>query len=174
MLTYALMALLVLGIAPATLWGAKYAPEKDSFMSMDDATFLRGFWCLIVVLVHVPAAYQNRIQDLLGSFAYIGVTFFFLTSAFGLKYSAANKPEYMKHFWRRRLPPLLIPGLIAHALSVLTASLGGAKISALSFLDIHAWVKVLLVYYLLFWIIYGVLPRWLGAGAGRMPPCVLP
>lgn len=45
-------------------------------MSLEDTTFLKGFWCIIVVLVHVPVAYQNRIQDILGSFAYVGVTFF--------------------------------------------------------------------------------------------------
>lgn len=78
------MGILVLALAGITLWGIKYDPNKNSFMSIEDTTFLRGFWCIIVVLVHVPEAYQNGIQDMLGSFAYIGVTFFFMTSAYGL------------------------------------------------------------------------------------------
>ena len=82
MTTYAFMGLLVLGLAIAALRGITINPDKDSFMSKDDAVFLRGFWCVIVILVHIPAAYQNRVQDALGSFAYIGVTFFFMTSAY--------------------------------------------------------------------------------------------
>lgn len=40
MLTYVLMGLLVLTLAAITLLGVKYDPEKDSFMSLDDTTFL--------------------------------------------------------------------------------------------------------------------------------------
>ena len=64
MLTYALMGILVLWLALSTLWGIKYDPDKNSFMSIGDTLFLRGFWCIIVVLVHVPADYHNRIQDM--------------------------------------------------------------------------------------------------------------
>lgn len=59
-----------------------------SFFNLTNTTAMRGFWCIIVILVHIPAVYQNRIQDLMGSFAYIGVTFFFMTSAYGLKVGA--------------------------------------------------------------------------------------
>lgn len=46
--------------------------DTDShFFNKENSNALRGFWCLIVVLVHVPGAYQNRIQDIIGSFAYI-------------------------------------------------------------------------------------------------------
>jgi peptidoglycan/LPS O-acetylase OafA/YrhL len=164
MMTAGLMTLLVLGIALSALWGAKYDPERNSFMSVEDSTFLRGLWCIIVVLVHIPKAYQNRIQDMLGSFAYIGVTFFFLTSAYGLKYSLIHKKAYMNHFWRRRLPGILIPALVANAVGVLINAAGGEPIAALSFLHINSWVKVLLLYYLIFWLVYHILPRFTGAG----------
>jgi membrane-bound acyltransferase YfiQ involved in biofilm formation len=164
MMTAGLMTLLVLGIALSALWGAKYDPERNSFMSVEDSTFLRGLWCIIVVLVHIPKAYQNRIQDMLGSFAYIGVTFFFLTSAYGLKYSLIHKKAYMNHFWRRRLPGILIPALVANAVGVLINAAGGEPIAAFSFLHINSWVKVLLLYYLIFWLVYHILPRFTGAG----------
>lgn len=133
-------------------------------MSVSDSAFLRGFWCVIVMLVHVPAAYQNRLQDMVGSFAYIGVTFFFMTSAFGLKYSLKNKPRYMERFWRRRLPSILIPAVIANAFSVATDALNGSQISIIDFVNINNWVKVLLLYYFVFWIIYGILPQRLHTG----------
>lgn len=169
MMTYLLMGLLVLGIAFFTLWGVKYVPDKNGFMSIEDTTFLRGFWCIIVVLVHIPAAYQNRIQDMLGSFAYIGVTFFFMTSAYGLKWSMEHKPGYMDHFWRRRLPSILIPALIANALEVLENGFNEVPFTALSFVNINGWVKVLLLYYFVFWIVYGIAPKIivvLGGGGG--------
>jgi len=164
MLTNALMGLLVLALAVTTLWGIKYDPRKDSFMSIEDTTFLRGFWCIIVALVHVPAAYQNRIQDMLGSFAYIGVTFFFMTSAYGLKWNLENKPGYMDNFWRRRLPQILIPAFIANAFGVIVRGLNGEAFSPLSFININACVKVLLLYYFVFWLIYGIMPGFIGGG----------
>ena len=166
MLTYALMLALIIFITVSTLYGIRFDKDKDSFMSIDDSNFLRGFWCIIVVLVHIPVTYQNRIQDMIGSFAYIGVTFFFITSAYGLKYSMMHKEGYMEHFWRRRLPAILIPALIANAFAV---TLHGIeiefdKISFISFLNINNWVKVLLLYYIAFWIIYHIAPKFIGGG----------
>ena len=163
-MTYLLMALLVLSIATTTLFGVKYKRDKNSFMSVEDTEFLRGFWCIVVVLVHVPSIYQNRIQDMMGSFAYIGVTFFFMTSAFGLKYSIEHKEGYMNHFWRRRLPGLLFPALIANALIVYLKGWkdGWEEITFLSFLNINDCVKVLLLMYLGFWLIYGLIPKLTG------------
>ena len=164
MLTYAMMIILILVIAASALFGIKVDKDKDSFMSIDDTTFLRGIWCIIIVLVHIPVAYQNSLQDMLGSFAYIGVTFFFMTSAYGLKYSIVHKKGYMDHFWRRRLPSILIPALIANAFEVLMNGLGAgiSEISVLDFVNINNWVKVLLLYYLLFWLIYYVMPEFAG------------
>ena len=118
MMTYALMGLLLAGLVGICLTGARYDVGKTGFMSLEDTNFLRGMWSIIVVLVHIPAAYQNPVQDMLGSFAYIGVTFFFMTSAFGLKYSMAHKKGYMESFWRKRLPPVLVPALLVQAYHV--------------------------------------------------------
>lgn len=159
MMTYILMILLVLALGFSTIWNAKYETGKDEFMSISDSTFLRGFWCIIVVLVHVPQSHQNRIQDMIGSFAFVGVTFFFMTSAFGLKYSMEHKKGYMDDFWKRRLPPILIPALIANAVNVCVRFCTGTKITALSFFNIDNWVKVLLLYYIIFWFVYGFLAR---------------
>lgn len=158
-LTCVLMAILMICIAIITLYGVKFDKDKNSLMDVHDSNFLRGFWCIIVVLVHVPAAYQNRLQDMMGSFAYIGVTFFFMTSAYGLKYSIINKPNYMKSFWRRRLLSLLVPAIIANAFSVIMGGVNGASVSFFSFVNINDWVKVLLLMYLGFWLVYGVLPK---------------
>lgn len=54
----------------------------------------------------------------MGSFAYIGVTFFFMTSAYGLKVGAKKNPDSTKVFWRRRLPKLLIPMFLVNVLTM--------------------------------------------------------
>ena len=164
MLTYALMGILVLWLALSSLWGIKFDSNKNSFMSIEDTIFLRGFWCIIVVLVHVRVDYQNPIQDMLGSFAFIGVTFFFMTSAYGLKWSIDHKLGYMDHFFRRRLPPILIPAFLANLFHVAVLGIKGSPITLLSFIDINNWIKVLLLYYVIFWVIYGFLPRKLNMG----------
>ena len=163
-MTTILMGLLVIAIAASVLYGLRINPDKNEFLSLSDSTFLRGLWCIVVLLVHVPADYQNPIQDAIGSFAYIGVTFFFMTSAFGLKYSIDHKKDYMKGFWLRRLPAILIPALIANAFHVVMKAVAGTEITALSFLNIDGWVKVLLLFYVLFWVVYGLLPKFTRGG----------
>lgn len=166
MLTNALMLALVIFIGVSAIYDIKIDKEKDSFMSLSDTNFLRGFWCIIVVLVHIPVAYQNRVQDMISSFAFIGVTFFFMTSAYGLKYSMMHKKDYMDHFWRRRLPAILIPALIANAFEVTMQWLesGRSELSFISFLNINGWVKVLLLFYVAFWVIYHIAPKLIGGG----------
>lgn len=163
MLTYALMTILILAIVASVLYGTKIDKNKNSFMSIDDTNFLRGFWCVIVVLVHIPAAYQNRLQDMLGSFAYIGVTFFFMASAYGLKYSMIHKKGYMDHFWRRRLPAILVPAFFANVFNIMIKGVkeGFGGISVINFININNWVKVLLLYYLFFWFIYNLAPKFI-------------
>ena len=165
MITYVMMGMLVLELAVTVLWRIKYLPNKNGFMSIEDSTFLRGFWCIIVVLVHVPYQYQNQIQDMIGSFAYIGVTFFFMTSAYGLKYSMINKLGYMKHFWRRRLPHILIPAVLVNLTACIVEMIQKRELSILSVININAWVKVLLVCYFLFWLINYVMPKFIKIGA---------
>ena len=53
-----LVAVLVVGIQEQ---------ENNHFFDKENTNALRGFWCLIVVLVHIPLLYQNRIQDMIGS-----------------------------------------------------------------------------------------------------------
>ena len=167
MITYAFMGLFAITYALVTLWGVRYFPDKDSFLSKEDAGFLRALWCIIVILVHVPAIFQNPIQDMLGSFAYIGVTFFFLTSGFGLKYSVAHKEGYMKHFWRRRLPGLLVPAAIICVVIIVALTILGSSAYWSFIYNSICWVFVLLVLYVAFWLVYRVIPALFRLSDGR-------
>lgn len=122
-----------------------------SFFNLTNTTAMRGFWCIIVILVHIPAVYQNRIQDLMGSFAYIGVTFFFMTSAYGLKVGAKKNPDSTKVFWRRRLPKLLIPMFLVNVLTMVMHLIECKDISPLDLLSVNMWVVWLLACYAIYW-----------------------
>lgn len=174
MLTFILMGVLLLTMALVTLVGFRYAPDKDTFLSQEEARFFRGFWCIIVILVHIPLVYGNRIQDMLGSFGYIGVTFYFMTSAYGLKYSVAHKDGYMKHFWRNRLPGLLVPAALISILIVVTqVILNDTAAIPQCLYNSLCWLIVLLVCYFAFWIVYRVLPAVIKKPAGYWQDVVM-
>ncbi len=155
-MTYFFMGILFGVYAAVVLYGTQYLPHKDAFFDLHDSTMLKGVFCIIVVLVHVPSMYQNLLQDAIGSFAYIGVTYFFMTSSYGLKFGVKNKDDYLKGFWKKRIPKILLPALICNAISVIINYICGENIHFLSFINIHDWVKVLLMFYILFWMIYYV------------------
>lgn len=154
MLTNLIMVGILLFLAGLLLAGAKFRPDGAHFFDRENSGAMRGFWCLIVVLVHVPAAYQNRLQDMLGSFAYVGVTFFFMTSAYGLRLAAEKRPESIRYFWRHRLPKLLVPCVLANAVRMAAYVAGGSRVSPWMLVRIGGWVRWLLVCYLIFWLCY--------------------
>lgn len=153
-MTYVWMLLFLIVYAAIILAQVKYQPGKESFFDLHDSTMFKGAFCIIVVLVHVPAAYQNRIQDMMGSFAYIGVTFFFMTSAYGLKYGVAHKENYLQGFWKKRLPAILVPAIFCNIAAIAINAADGKTLSIISFVNVNDWVKVLLLFYLVFWAVY--------------------
>ena len=152
MVTNLIMFCILIFLGLTLLMGAQVSDTDSHFFNKENSNALRGFWCLVVVLVHIPAAYQNRIQDLIGSFAYIGVTFFFMTSAYGLRLSIDKSSN--KYFWRIRLPKLLIPCLVVNILGIAISFIRGDEISIWSLISINDWVLWLLVCYFIFWITY--------------------
>ena len=162
MLTYGFMGLLAAAFLGMILTGCRYDPRKKELLSLNDTTVLKGLWCIVIILVHIPERYQNPIQDMMGSFAYVGVTFFFLASAYGLKYGVRNKKNYLKGFWKKRLPKLLIPMLIANVMLFAGKWWGREQMPLpAELLEIDKWVKVFLLYYGIFWFVY-----WLPAKTG--------
>ena len=122
-----------------------------SIFDKNNTSSMRGFWCLIVVLVHIPMSDQNCIQYLIDSFAYIGVTFFFMTSAYGLKIAVSRVLESIKYFWHRRLPKILIPCILVNITDALITILKGNPVVINNLLYTNDWVQWLLICYLTFW-----------------------
>ncbi|WP_022769270.1 acyltransferase family protein [Butyrivibrio sp. NC2007] len=150
---YAIMLGILLFLAVDILFKAKIKEDSSHFFDLSNSKAMRGFWCFIVILVHVPAAYQNRIQDMIGSFAYIGVTFFFMTSGYGLALSYAKSESSLKMFWRKRLPKLLITTwVIAAIFEPLACIFLDKQPNILGIFRVSGWVLWLIICYFFFWI----------------------
>lgn len=134
--------------------------KEASFFDIENTTCMRGFWCLIVLLVHIPLQYENFIQSAIGSFAYIGVTFFFMTSSYGLTLAAIKNPQKLKKgFWKRRLGKLLLPMLLVNIARVTAEAVCLHMFTWWKFFAITGFVRQILFFYFIFWLLVCVLPE---------------
>ena len=140
-------------LIPIYLIGINKKNDTSFFFTKDYTTTLKGVCALIVILVHIPLLYSNKLQDAVGSFAYVAVTIFFMISAYGMEYNYDNKKNYLKHFWQNRLINLLTPIVIINIIAFLAIS-GVEKTLVWRFLyDINDYIICLLEYCLFFYII---------------------
>ncbi|WP_288683443.1 acyltransferase [uncultured Eubacterium sp.] len=157
-MTVMIMLGIVIALMSTMLVGINYSQQDNRFFDKENTNAMRGFWSLIIILVHIPSVYQNQIQDMLGSFAYIGVTFFFMTSAYGLKMSLRNSQNKLR-FWRRRLIKILVPCITTNIVSIIVLNIIEEKASLSDVVHINDWVKWLLVCYGIFEIVNIVVPK---------------
>lgn len=159
-MTYAFMAALLGLYAAAELYGAELSdPQDRGFFEKQDVDILKGAFCIIIVLVHAPKGYGNRIQDVISSFGYIGVTFFFMASAYGLCYGVKQKKGYIRSFWLRRLPGLLIPVFLVNLVTCAVPLVTDRELILSTLIVIPNWVQVLLLCYAVFWTVHAVSER---------------
>lgn len=148
------MIVILLFLAFLILYKVKIEDLNDDFFGINSTTIMRGIWCLIIILVHIPESYQNPIQDMISSFGYIGVTFFFVTAGYGLKLGMVNKTGMIHGFWKRRLPKLMIPYLITIVFYLLISFLNHEVFDLYILYSVGGWVLWLIFCYFIFWATY--------------------
>lgn len=154
MSSLALTATIPLFIVFSFLWKARIVSiDNAQFMSKNATDTLKALCAMIVVMVHFPTPYQNAIQDAVGSFAYVAVTFFFLFSAYGMQWSLSNKPNYLKHFWRGRLVSLLLPHILINIIFCVVQSVNMGLFQVDTLIYANNYVVILLEYCLLFYVV---------------------
>lgn len=133
--------------------------EKNQMLNVSYTTAMKGLACIVVVLVHIPAQHSNPVQDMIGSFGFVGVTAFFAISAYGFRVSMQRDEKYLARFWRKRIPALLIPALIINVVRfcVETAFFGNIDISGLW--SFNSYIYAILVAYFVFWGVYSFLRK---------------
>lgn len=152
---------LIICLLWAVVWKAKPLKANDGIFDKSQTTTLKGISSIIVIFVHIPLLYQNTLQDMVGSFAYVAVTCFFMISAYGMQYSLDNNAGYLNRFPVNRLAALLIPNIVINIVVFLAyialfsyRPQSFDKAPTLSILwEINSYVVILLEYCLLFYIV---------------------
>ncbi|CBK75186.1 Acyltransferase family [Butyrivibrio fibrisolvens 16/4] len=148
------MVLLVVALAILMICCAQIDDNVNHLFDIQNTNAMRGFWCIIVVIGHTPLEYVNKVQDLILCFGYIGITFFFMTSGFGLALSQARDPQQINCFWRKHLPKLVISCWILNIFNAILCYPSQGQKSFISLFKIDIWVIWLLVCYFFFWIMH--------------------
>ncbi len=149
-MNFIMMVIFLVLFLIVVFWKSSINNEEKYFISIDNTKCLKGIMSIIVVLVHIPARYSNVIQDAIGSFGYVCVTFFFIFSAYGLMYSKEHKKDYLKKFWKNRIAVLLIPYIISNLIALLVKR---EKITLLGILGLYSinFITILILFYILFY-----------------------
>lgn len=145
----------IVGMIAIYMAGIKHS-EKQNILCIENVNTLKFAFSIIVLFVHVPQEYQNTLQDLVGSFAYIGVSWFCMISAYGLKCKCICT-DYIDHFKYRFtnvLAPLLVGGAVDLALNVLHCK---NTFSFIEYDHVYGWIRILLLFYLEFFAVYALL-----------------
>ena len=152
-----ILTLLIMFIAGiAALWKIKArADGDDNAFDLPTTHIIKGLCAIVVVMVHIPLFYSNPLQDAIGSFAYVAVTFFFFVSAYGMEYSYYRRPGYLRKFWINRLAALLIPmimvNMAASAYCIADPDYGSAWYALIR---LNGYVKILLEYCIAFYLLH--------------------
>ena len=134
--------------------------DKGKFFAKEYTDVMKGLCCLIVIYVHVKPERGNILQDAIGSFAYVAVTFFFVVSAYGMLAGMERKTNYLEHFWRNRLTSLLIPCLLVNILGYILEFLVKGQSDLVVLYTINSYVVVLLQWCLWFYIVERCRLKW--------------
>ena len=126
--------------------------ENAEWMSASYTTALKAIACIIVVFVHIPTEYGNKLQDMVGSFAYVGVTIFTMISAYGCRAGIDRGADYLKSFWKNRLLALAIP-LVIYNIIFIPLELVILGISAFKF---NFYIRAIVTLYFIFWLVWKV------------------
>lgn len=154
MINIILTFLLILVLFVPIIWRAKTTDNDEAFFGRDYTNVLKGVFSIIVIFVHIPVGYQNIIQDAIGSFAYIGVTGFFMISAYGMQYGLEHNPKYLSTFPVNRLTTLLIPNIIINLFAFAAQRIGfGIDLNWNFIFTLNRYVIILLEYCLIFFIV---------------------
>lgn len=153
MITTIIMFAILAVLGAITLVGCTKA-NKNDFFDINNTTVMRGVFSIIILLVHIPQAYSNRIQDMVGSFAYIGVTFFFMTSAYGLTLNVLKNNGSIKHFWGKRLYKLFLPMFLINIVFFVVTFIDSKQLDFSKLISINGWVAQLILFYLAFYLVF--------------------
>ncbi|WP_432627285.1 acyltransferase family protein [Brotaphodocola sp.] len=155
-MTYIVLYLFLLALC---IWNIHLEPANMNVKTiMNRLNKLRFIFAILIVFTHCSLPYKHLpfILFPLRKISTFGVGYFFMLSGYGLAYSAANKPDYLQHFWRK-IGNLLWITIFSSVLSTLIKNLVLGWNEALSL--INWYMPAIIVLYLVFYAAYCLFPN---------------
>lgn len=146
--------LLLVCIGIITLYKVKITDDCDNLFDKNWSLTLKGLCCIVVILVHIPEEHSTHLQNLIGSFAFVAVSIFFLVSGYGVSISK-NRKGYMEHFWKNRMAALLIPMFLVNVIATIVKLICGEKVNIVySLLVVNSFVLMITACYAIFYVVH--------------------
>lgn len=146
--------LLLVCIGIITLYKVKITDDCDNLFDKNWSLALKGLCCIIVILVHIPEEHSTHLQNLIGSFAFVAVSIFFLISGYGVSVSK-NRKGYMEHFWKKRMASLLIPMFLINVIATIVKLICGETVNIIySLLTVNSFVLMITACYAIFYVVH--------------------
>jgi membrane protein len=149
---YTLIPIALIGFA--AVQGSKWNFNAATYMDKKYTNAVKGMMCVVIMYVHISNDYTNTVQNIIGSFAYVGVFTFFAISAFGCRTSVERSQSYLNQFWKKRILALFVPAILINMISF------GFKVMSLNVYEVRGlyafnqYIYAIIVAYLVFWIIW--------------------
>lgn len=151
---FTLMPIVMLGLA--TIWGSELNPTSEGYMSKSYTNAIKGIMCIIIMYVHIPGNFTNSVQDMIGSFAYVGVFAFFAISSFGCRSSIDKNPNYLKGFWKKRILALLVPAVLINLISFFFKLIFLKAFEIRGLYAFNQYIYAIIVAYFVFWLVWKI------------------
>ena len=145
---------------------------NEEFLSLHTSKMLLGFFAVLIVFHHLVQQSGSNDAGLLYILEDFGVGFvgvFFFFSGYGLYESFKKKDDYLKSFFTKRYPAVLIPAftalLIFLAMDIIDGSITAlpdfvAKLTGWKLLNPHMWYIVeISILYLLFFLAFRLIKK---------------
>lgn len=136
--------------------GMKGKNKNETFLSYSYTNAIKAFACVIIIYVHIPAEHTNFIQDMIGSFAYVGVFAFFMISAYGCRYKISDDPSYIQGFLKKRIVSLFVPAIIINFSFFILKKL---SLNIFVWRDLYAfnqYIYAIIIAYFIFWLVWRI------------------
>lgn len=146
---------------------AVYKKWQDNPLSLENSKALLGFCAVLIVFHHIAqtvGAANASAFSILEHFGVGLVGMFFFFSGYGLMKSRRTKKDYLKGFFKKRMPGILIPFYVCIFLFILAALLTKTKMSVpeligyftgFILINTHMWYIVeIALFYTVFYLVF--------------------
>lgn len=151
---FTLLPIGMLGLA--SIWGNKLNPTSEGYMSKSYTNAIKGIMCVIIMYVHIPDKLTNSLQDIIGSFAYVGVFAFFAISSFGCRSSVDKNPNYLNGFWKKRILALFVPAVLINVTSFFFKLFALNTFEVRGLYAFNQYIYAIIVAYFVFWLVWKI------------------